>query len=175
MTKTNEKVRRPVGLAGFGRKSFTLIELLVVIAIIAILAGMLLPALNKAREQGRSASCQGNLRQHGLAFMNYRNDYNEYMPNYKHNYLPSFTSEVSWATVLVQVKYLTYKSFLCPSLNKAANAVENQGARGYNISTARMDIHRRQGASAAPGRDRPRRMTVLLQIRNVPGSPLSSL
>ena len=134
MTKTNEKVRRPVGLAGFGRKSFTLIELLVVIAIIAILAGMLLPALNKAREQGRSASCQGNLRQHGLAFMNYRNDYNEYMPNYKHNYLPSFTSEVSWATVLVQVKYLTYKSFLCPSLNKAANAVENQGARGYNIN-----------------------------------------
>ena len=116
------------------KRDFTLIELLVVIAIIAILAGMLLPALNKAREQGRSASCLGNLKQHGLAFMNYRNDYNEYMPNYKHNFVPNFTSEVSWATVLVQVNYITYRSFLCPSLNKAADAVENQGAKGYNIN-----------------------------------------
>ena len=114
---------------------FTLIELLVVIAIIAILASLLLPALNQARDKGRTTVCTGNLKQIGSAIGIYQSDFNDYFPKK----ILSKTEDnclYYWTWAFCDLKYLRPNIFFCQSGYESLTS----GDRGYRLEFQRNKI-----------------------------------
>jgi len=117
-------------------QGFTLIELLVVIAIIAILAAILFPVFARARENARRASCQSNLKQIGLAFIQYSQDYDE-------RYTPGNTSNNGQAWAGSMHAYIkSSQVFRCPSdttTNGTLSSLYAPCSYAYNMVVAFTD------------------------------------
>lgn len=121
-------------------KTFTLIELLIVVSIIAILAGMLLPALNKAREAAWKISCVNNLKSIGVASQIYTADHNDMVVVSKYNN----SDPLTWMTLLCGSKQLNcsdltaqntqlpFKVFQCPAASRIPSNGTNWTSDWYN-------------------------------------------
>jgi prepilin-type N-terminal cleavage/methylation domain-containing protein/prepilin-type processing-associated H-X9-DG protein len=154
------------------RRGFTLIELLVVIAIIALLFGILLPALNIAREQGRRAVCAQNEKNTGLGLFMYGNDYEGKLPQ---NNVDRWLFDVSyWTTdIILQTGAFDRHIFYCPSWRQRDNIIFWRYGENFPAGTpeesdetepqdenTRKNYHRIMGYFwfidfKSPGRDHP--------------------
>jgi len=113
------------------KRAFTLIELLVVIAIIAVLMGILMPALQRVKKQARAAKCQANVRQWGVIFLLYAGDNSESFPqNWAGDGLSTFESYWCHATMKY---YDDQKLRFCPSTRRNDAAMTNVDSGATNM------------------------------------------
>lgn len=106
------------------RRGLTLIELLVVIAIIAVLIGLLLPAVQKAREAARRVQCANNLRQIGLALHMFCDTHGGSFPESTHT---TMDFEETWIFTLAPYMENVDKIRVCPEDSRADELIENKG------------------------------------------------
>ena len=143
---------------------FTLIELLVVIAIIAILAAILLPTLQNARERGKSSSCIANLKNIASANRSYADTFDEFFPVSGNVFWENTTvNHYVWSQNLAKTGFLPEKYWgvcRCPSIPKSATVPEHNNVSTYGVAVTFMDDYQKQGiinwksgtrSPAAPG------------------------